>query len=142
MSKCDLHSLIADVALLVEGRVLLVRYKDINKYDHQQGWFLPDDALKHFEHPDQGAKRILKEQLGLSVPEAQLSKIESFKGNDGSWHLAFHYKAEFDKAPPVKPSEDLAGTEWFELGKLPERSEVAHHGWALAVLRDIIAVPA
>ncbi len=42
---CDQHSLIADVALLSEGKVLLVRYKDANKYDHHKGWFLPMDGV-------------------------------------------------------------------------------------------------
>jgi len=45
---CDQHSLIADVALLAEGEVLLVRYKDVNKYDHQKGWFLPTEQKFRF----------------------------------------------------------------------------------------------
>ena len=100
-------TLVADVALLNGGKVLLTRYKDVNKYDHQQGWFLPDDALNHFEHPETAAKRILKEQLNVSVAELSLGFIESFKGDRGTWHLAFHYKAELKEPPMTKPSEDV-----------------------------------
>jgi ADP-ribose pyrophosphatase YjhB (NUDIX family) len=130
---CD-HSLIADVALVARGRVLLVRYKDVNKYDHQPGWFLPDDSLRHLEHPDKAAKRILGEQLGIAGVEPKLHHVESFKGNDGSWHLPFHYLAELADAPKVQPSEDVAEAEWFSLNELPPKAEVAHHGWALTIL--------
>ncbi len=86
--------LVADVAVFAEGDVLLVKYKDSNKYDHQKGWFLPDDLLKEFEHPDEAAKRILHEQLKIRDVEVSLHSIESFKGNDSSWHMAFHFMLE------------------------------------------------
>lgn len=47
MVECD-HSLIADVAVMSAGKVLLVKYKDVEKYDGESG-FLPDDVLRHFE---------------------------------------------------------------------------------------------
>ena len=135
---CDQHSLIADVTLLAEGKVLLVRYKDANKYDHEKGWFLPDDALIHLEHPEAGAKRILKEQLNFNEVQPTLQYIESFKGNDGSWHLVFHYKGELPKIPTLLPSADVEKAEWFDLKNLPHPAEVAHHGWALGTLQHII----
>ena len=39
--QCQVHKLIADVCLLNDSKVLLVKYSDTNKYDHQSGWFLP-----------------------------------------------------------------------------------------------------
>jgi len=137
--ECRAHSLIADVAVLSGGRVLLVKYTDVNKYDHQAGWFLPDDGLRHLEHPEAGARRILREQLGLTVRRPVLGHIESFRGNDGSWHLAFHHKVAVDTTLPIRPSEDLLAAEWFELSKLPPKSEVAHRGWALSVIRKLMA---
>jgi ADP-ribose pyrophosphatase YjhB (NUDIX family) len=136
---CDQHSLIADVAFLAAGKVLLVRYKDINKYDHQKGWFLPDDGLLHLEHPDQGAQRILKEQLAFDAAQPSLAYIESFKGNNESWHLVFHYKLELPEPPKLSPSGDIEKAEWFGLKNLPPPPEVAHHGWALGILRRINA---
>ncbi len=133
--------MVADVALLTQGKVLLTRYKDVNKYDHQPGWFIPDDALNHFEHPETAAKRILKEQLGLSVPGLTLGFIESFKGDAGTWHLAFHYKTELEDPPTIAPSEDVKSAEWFPINQLPDRNEVAHHGWAISVLREMMRRP-
>lgn len=138
LAECRAHSLVGDVAILAEGKVLLVRYKDVNKYDHEPGWFLPDDELRNFEHPETAAKRILKEQLGFTAPKLALGFIESFKGNNQSWHMSFHYKTELASTPELTPSDDLRSVEWFPLDQLPDRSEVAHHGWALTTLREIV----
>jgi len=128
--RCDLHSLIADVALLAGDRVLLVRYKDVDKYDGETGWF-------RLEPPDEAARRIVKEQLGFTDARPRLAHVESFVGNDGTWHLPFHDVVELDRVPRLRPSEDLGAAEWFDLTKLPPRSDVAHHGWALATIRRI-----
>ncbi|MFQ5933909.1 MAG: NUDIX hydrolase, partial [Dehalococcoidia bacterium] len=130
-TMCGVHKLVADAAVFADGKVLLVKYTDINKYDHQRGWFLPDDLMNNLEHPERAAKRILKEQVGLSLSEINLSHIESFKGNDGTWHLTFHYRVDLDETPDLAPSSDVAKAEWFSLDNLPDQSDVAHHGWAL-----------
>jgi len=139
MADCDLHKLVADVALVHEGRVLLVRYADVNRYDHQRGWFLPDDLMQHLEHPEAAAARILAEQLDLEGVALRLGSVESFRGRDRTWHLAFHHVAELPPELTPGPSPDLAAAEWFPLDALPERGEVAHHGWALDVLADLRA---
>lgn len=136
-SDCSVHTLVADVALFAGDRVALVRYA--SGYDGQAGWFLPDDELKHLEHPDKAARRILSEQLGLSDVPVTLHHIESFRGNNRTWHLAFHYTAKLDDASSVVPSSNLTACEWFPMDALPDRAEVAHHGWALTVLRSITA---
>jgi len=135
MPNCTIHTLIADVILLAEGQVLLVKYKEAEKYDKETGWFLPNDSLSEFEHPQDCARRVLKEQLGLTHIELHLSHIESFKGNDGSWHLAFHYKAELEKKPAITLSDQIEVAQWFPLDQLPDRSEVAHHGWARVIVK-------
>src|SRR6266567_4318805 len=53
-----MHSLVCDLGVLAEGSVLLVRYRDMAKYDGEAGWFLPDDVLHHLEHPGRAAERI------------------------------------------------------------------------------------
>lgn len=135
--RCNLHSLIADIAFFAGDRVLLVKYKDVEKYDGETGWFLPDDGIRRLEPPDQAARRIVKEQIGLADARPRLDHVESFVGNDGTWHLPFHYVVELDRVPRLRPSEDLGVAEWFDLTKLPPRSDVAHHGWALATIRRI-----
>ena len=132
-----MHSLVCDLGVLAEGSVLLVRYRDMAKYDGEVGWFLPDDVLHHLEHPGRAAGRIAKEQLGVELDEPRLGLIESFRGDDGTWHLSFHHLVELPAIRDIHPSSDVAEARWFPLDDLPARSEVAHHGWALSVLKKM-----
>jgi ADP-ribose pyrophosphatase YjhB (NUDIX family) len=134
--ECMVHKLIADVAAFADSRVLLVRYRDTSRYDGQSGWFLPDDYLSHLEHPTDAARRILDEQVGITVRDALLSHIESF-GN-GAWHLAFHHRAGLDEPPPLRPSANVRDAKWFPLDGLPDPEDVAHHGWAIDVLTEML----
>jgi ADP-ribose pyrophosphatase YjhB (NUDIX family) len=135
--QCTLHKLIADVAVFAGDNVALVRYA--SGYDGQRGWFLPDDELKYLEHPDTAAQRILSEQLGLTGHPARLDHIESFRGNDRSWHLTFHYAVELEAPGTFSPTGNIARVDWFPLNALPERGDVAHHGWALKVISTIVS---
>jgi ADP-ribose pyrophosphatase YjhB (NUDIX family) len=140
--ECN-HSLICDLAPVAEGRVLLVRYADPEQHDGEAGWFLPDDALRNLEHPTRAAQRIARDQLGLDLKSVELEHVESFRGNDGSWHLCFHHVAELPSGAEVHPAPDVAEARWFDLDRLPPRPEVAHRGWALSVLRKVkLSVPA
>jgi ADP-ribose pyrophosphatase YjhB (NUDIX family) len=124
---------IADLALISGGSVLLVKYAGMP--DHQQGWFLPHDLMKEFEHPEKAVIRMAKNDLRLPINNLRLGFIESFRGNDKSWHLSFHYVAETPKASKLRSATDLAAANWFPLVALPTQGEVAHHGWALTTLK-------
>ena len=134
MHNCKL---ISDITILSGNKTLLVKYKDGNKYDHQTGWFIPDDQLLNLEDPDDSAKRILKEQLSITNCEVKISFIESFQGNDRSWHIIFHYRTDLNSAAEIKPSVEIETYEWFDLNELPDKKDVAHHGWALYTLKEI-----
>ena len=137
--ECKLHKLVADVFVQAENRVLLVRYRDVGKYDGEEGWFLPDDYLAFSEHPVTAAQRILREQLGLDAGDVALGYIESFGGKDGgAWHLIFHHRIEFDRIPGLAPSENLKAAEWFPLDHLPDPSTMAHGGWANDVIAEML----
>jgi ADP-ribose pyrophosphatase YjhB (NUDIX family) len=131
-STCGVHRLVADVAILAEGRVLLVRYQDTRSYDGQSGWFLPDDFLAHLEHPSEAARRIAREQAGLDLGAADIGLVESF-GN-GRWHLVFHHVARLGAMPVTSAGSNVKDLAWFDLGDLPADDQLAHHGWAREVL--------
>ena len=101
--------------------------------DGQQGWFLPNDGLHHLEHPDAAAKRILKEQVGIEDSTLKLAEIESFSGNNGTWHLIFDYLA-FPRMMKISTGPTVSEAKWFEVDKLPSLQEFAHHGWGRSVL--------
>jgi len=119
--ECTVHKLVADIAVLADRQVLLVRYKDTRSYDGQQGWFLP--------------ARILREQVGMAAPRITLDHIESFGGGKTAWHLIFHYKATLRDALPATAGTNVLAAQWFPLHALPASTEVAHEGWALDVLQ-------
>ncbi len=127
--------LIADVILTARGRVLMVRYRDSASQDGESGWFLPDDLMRELEHPEDAARRILDDQLGLADPGLALSHVESFRGKDRSWHLAFHYLANLGEEPALSPAARLSSAEWFPRDTLPDPADVAHHGWGLDVIQ-------
>jgi ADP-ribose pyrophosphatase YjhB (NUDIX family) len=125
--------LVADVFVRADGKALLVRYAHPERYDGQRGWFLPDDYLRHGEHPADAAKRILADQVGIVDIDVILDHIESFDGDD--WHLIFHFTAGRQRAESPRVSDEIAEARWFALTDLPAPEDVAHDGWAL----DLIA---
>ena len=129
--ECTQHTLVAHVAVLHHSSTLLVKYKP--EPDGQTGWFLPNDGLKHLEHPDQAVKRILKEQLGIIDASTKMVEIESFVGNNETWHMIFDYLA-FPRTMHVSPSPVLTEARWFEIDQLPALEQFAHHGWGRTVL--------
>ena len=138
--ECRIHKLVADVAVVAEGQVLMVRYRDTKRYDGQRGWFLPDDHLRHLEPPDEAAGRIVREQARIGPPAPRLEFVESF-GN-GAWHLAFHYRADLDAIPRTTPGSNVKKLAWFPLTGPPPAEETAHGGWALEVLTRMGLRPA
>src|SRR5215467_6887971 len=129
--ECAKHTLVAHIAPLHHSSALLVKYKV--GPDGQQGWFLPNDDLHHLEHPDHAAKRILLEQVGIENATLKLAEIESFVGNNQTWHLIFDYLA-FPRTMKVSTGPTVAEAKWYEIEQLPSSEEFAHHGWGRAVL--------
>ncbi len=132
-TECTLHTLVSHVAVLHHTSTLLVKYRDAEAVDGQTGWFLPNDGLRNVEHPENGAKRILTEQLGIENASLKLVEIESFIGDNKSWHLIFDYLA-FPSSKDFKKSAAVAEAKWFEMEKLPPPHEFAHHGWGRRLL--------
>lgn len=138
MATCSVHKLIAGVVVIAGAEALLVKYKDTDSHDGQTGWFHPDETLTDFEEPGDGALRILRDQLGLPAKRLAFGFFESFGGHDGTHHLMFHYKVTFPKPPAVKPGNNVGSAKWFELSKLPPKSEFAHHGWSRDVILRVV----
>ncbi len=132
-TECRTHTLVSHVAVLHHTSALLVKYRDAESVDGQTGWFLPNDGLRHVEHPENGAKRILKEQVGIVNPNLKLVEIESFIGDNKTWHLIFDYLA-FPTSKDIRKSELIMDAQWFEMEKLPSPQEFAHHGWGRGLL--------
>jgi ADP-ribose pyrophosphatase YjhB (NUDIX family) len=121
------------VAVLHHNSALLVKYGDSSQYDNRPGWFLPNDALRHVEHPETAVKRILGEQVGIENATLKLVEVESFIGDNKSWHLIFDYLA-FPTSMKITKADGVSDAKWFEMDELPRPDEFAHKGWGRAVL--------
>jgi len=128
--------LVADVTIIANDKIVLVKYKNSDSYNGQQGWFIPDDLINTGEHPDDAAIRILKEQLGIETESVKIDHIESFTGMDKSWHVIFHYVYTGEDTD-VKAGENVAELSWFDVNNLPDDKEISHHGWAKWTLQTI-----
>ncbi len=123
--------LVATVSVFSDTEALLLRYA--TEPDRQGGWFVPNDLIPYAEHPDEAAATILLEHLDLRESPA-LHHIESFVGNDRSWHMVFHYLLRLDRRPSLLPGAMIKEARWFPWNALPSAAEVAHHGWSLSIL--------
>ncbi|MEZ4740889.1 MAG: hypothetical protein R3B45_00310 [Bdellovibrionota bacterium] len=127
--------LIVNMVLFANGKVLFVKYK--NRPDHQKGWFIPHDLVPYNTHPEDIAISLVKNQLNLEISHPRIAYLESFRGNDRTWHLPISYVVNLNHIPKVSTSKDIEAIKWFDLNGLPDRSEVSHYGWALDILLRI-----
>ena len=63
----------------------------------------------------------------------ELVQIESFVGDNGSWHLIFDFKTR-QSDTTISPGKDIALAKWVEMDTLPPNEEFAHGGWGRGVL--------
>lgn len=124
--ECKDHTLVSQVVVLHDGKVLLVKYS--YWHDGQEGWFNPNDGLQHVEHPEVGAQRILQEHIGIEKVALKPVEIESFIGMNGSWHLVFDYLAVPATSSIVK-GRGVTEARWFDVDKIPSVKDFAHDGW-------------
>jgi hypothetical protein len=133
---------IVNLALFSEGRTCFVKYADMP--DHQKGWFVPHMQIQLGDDPLVACDKILREQLGIRLNVQPLVKdIQSFTGNDGSWHFSFDYRADLPEAfltnvtAATATSVKVQELKWFPLGELPAPAEVAHHGWGIDIVNKL-----
>ena len=94
---------------------------------------MPNDGLRHLEHPEQAARRVLRDHVGIEDATLKLAEIESFVGNNETWHLIFDYLA-FPRTMKLTVGPMVAEAKWFDIENLPSAEEFAHHGWGKSVL--------
>ena len=128
---------IVTVSLVENGHVLYVHMKE--GPDAQTGLFLPNDILHHGEDPYDGARRVAKEQAGVDIKKPTLLDVESFGGHDGSWHLAFHFRADIADRKSLVTAASIGKTQWSAAAQLPTDAEVAHGGWYNSIAKMALA---
>jgi ADP-ribose pyrophosphatase YjhB (NUDIX family) len=81
------------------------------KYTSSAKWTLPASYLKYGEKPEDAARRILTEQLGLSKVKLTLSEVQSHLSGDPNDSDAAHWDICFVYEGTVKGK--VSKPEWF-----------------------------
>src|SRR2546428_12687350 len=111
---CEMHVLVADVVVQDDSAVLLVRPRTPS--DGAEGWGLPTDMLRFGEAPETGARRILRDRLGLEPEWVVLAEGES-SVDGGVWSLGFHFQCDADRR--AAPGPAIAEARVFQIEDPP-----------------------
>ncbi len=126
-TRCDIHTLISDIVVLADSAVLLV-----TNADEDRGWRLPGGPLRHGEHPQAAARRLLQEQIGVDSEDMDLVEVESVPG--ANWHLYFHFRTDLDRRPAPGPM--IGELRLFQLEHLPATQ---HGAWERDVIYRVVS---
>jgi len=77
---------------------------------------LPTDMLRFGEAPETGARRILRDRLGLEPEWVALAEVES-SVDGGVWSLVFHFQCDADRRPA--PGPGIAEARFFQIEHPP-----------------------
>lgn len=113
------------VMMLKEGKVLLgQRHLDPQKADselHGEGtWTMPGGKLEYGETFEEGAKREVEEETGMSLRSVRVMCVN----NDMNEHAHFItiglFSDDFVGEPKVMEPDEITRWAWFPLDKLPK----------------------
>ena len=110
----------ASALVVRDGKVLLVK-RAVNPY--KDWWDIPGGFLEQGEHPEEGARRELREETGFGVRITELLGIfmdDYVYGAQGEHTLNLFYLAEEAGRTP-RPGSDAASLAWFGRDEIPER---------------------
>ena len=110
----------AAVAILRRGRRILLTQRAYPPYAGT--WDIPGGFLEAGERPEQGLRRELREELGLTVRRLRVLALEIDRyGPGGVPVLALTFEAEPASAT-LRPSDDVKAARWFPEDALPYRA--------------------
>lgn len=89
---------------------------------HKGMWDVPGGFLELGEHPEDGVKREMKEELGIDIIVNKFIGIimDRYGDNDNVWTLNIFYEARIASGVPT-PASDVCGYKWFSVEELPEK---------------------
>jgi 8-oxo-dGTP pyrophosphatase MutT (NUDIX family) len=110
-----------------------------------KGWMLPSSQLIYYESPDESARRVAREQLGIelaNVPSPIVMADTDYRASaaegDLHWDFGFIYLLDgYPESPPHHPA--WSELEFVEVSKTPRQSFVRSQG---DVLERVGLIPA
>jgi 8-oxo-dGTP diphosphatase len=130
-------SLTADLLVVAQGQIMLIRRKGAPFRDH---WAFPGGFIDaHNDHrgetPEVAALRELQEETGvvLTAEELTLLEVVATPGRDPRGRVVtWAYHAQLLSKPKVRPGDDASDVAWFTLGQATHTHLAFDHSAILA----------
>ncbi|TSC95224.1 MAG: hypothetical protein CEN87_236 [Parcubacteria group bacterium Licking1014_1] len=112
------------VMLFNEGKILLGRrHSDQNKADselHGEGtWTMPGGKLEYEESFEEGAKREVFEETGISLNDVKVICVNNDKNEYAHFVTIGLFSDKFSGEPKVMEPDEIVEWKWFSLDNLP-----------------------
>lgn len=105
-------------------QLLLVKRKDEPFADR---WALPETLLRENESADQAAVRLIKEKIGLDLPETSTEQLATFTSphrTPGERALALTYMTYMPAMPNLRPGYGASDVAWFAFENFGHKYEL------------------
>lgn len=111
--------------MLMKGRKVLLgrRHPDPEKADselHGEGtWTMPGGKLEYRESFEDGARREVKEEIGIHLDEVKVICVNNDKNEFAHFITIGLFSDRFSGEPKVMEPDEIVEWEWFSLDNLP-----------------------
>lgn len=114
------------VMLLKDRKILLgKRHEDPKKADsdlHYEGtWTMPGGSLEFGESFEQGAKREVKEETGMTLKDAKVICVNNDKNEYAHFVTIGILSKNFSGTPKVMEPDEITEWKWFASHELPKK---------------------
>lgn len=110
------------------GRVLLLKHR----FRAGSGWGIPGGFVEAGEQPEEGLRRELREEIGLELDTAEISKARTFS-DVKQIEIVFRCRSQGTALPQ---SIEIRKAGWFSLTQLPDGLPESQHRLIKQVLND------
>lgn len=136
-----MHKSTDSVRVVIFDRADLSRFLVVTEADDPDNWKLPGGKFNQtedvIESPEDAAERELAEEIGVNGAQIGLKVADKLLNDDGV--SARYIFAGTASSEDVKPSEEIAKSQWFTETTLPDCKNHGHILSAVATARAKLA---